>query len=42
MEFKGERAGKEGSEGDRAFYRRQKQRLAKRESDARKRVLGRC
>ena len=40
VEFKGERAGREGSEGDRAFYRRQKRRPAKRESDARKRVSG--
>jgi hypothetical protein len=40
VEFKGERAGKEGSKGDGAFYRRQKRRSAKRESDARKRVSG--
>jgi hypothetical protein len=40
VEFKGERAGREGSKGDGAFYRRQKRRSAKRESDARKRVLG--
>jgi len=31
VEFKGERAGREGSEGDGAFYRRQKRRSAKRE-----------
>ena len=40
VEFKGERPGREGSKGDRAFYRRQKRRSDKRESDARKRVSG--
>jgi len=34
VEFKGERASKEGSKGDGAFYRRQKRRSTKRESDA--------
>jgi len=34
VKFKGERASREGSEGDRAFYRRQKRQSAKRESDA--------
>ena len=40
VEFKGERAGRKGSKGDRAFYRRQKRQSVKRESDARKQVSG--
>jgi hypothetical protein len=40
VEFERERAGREGSKGDRAFYRRQKQRSTKREIDTRKRVSG--
>ena len=40
VEFKRERAGREGSKGNKAFYRHQKRRSTKRESDARKRVSG--
>jgi len=40
VEFESERAGREGSKGNKAFYRRQKRRSIKRESDTRKRVSG--
>jgi len=40
VEFKRERASKEGSKGNKAFYRRQKRQSTKRESNTQKRVLG--
>jgi len=40
VEFKRERASKEGSKGDKAFYRHQKRQSTKQESDTQKWVLG--